>query len=73
MRPLDDMAEPTVVDLRAIDAEADLLAAELALVDAECAWFSRPGPISAADYLRALAALADLHDKPHPRSVGAVA
>ena len=59
---LDDIDEPTPAELWAIEAEAELLAAELALVEAEARWFSNPRASTAAAYLQALIDVADLHD-----------
>ena len=53
--------EPTVAELRAIEAEEELLMAELALVDAETAWHSRPSLDTAAGYLAALTLVLDLY------------
>jgi hypothetical protein len=71
--PLHDLAGPTDAELWGIEADAELLAAELALVDAEIAWFTQPSCATAADFLRALVDLADLHDLCDHRAAEAVA
>ncbi len=60
-RPINRTAGPLDAELWEIEAEADLLAAELALVDAESAWYRNPTPETAADYLDAVAEVIDLH------------
>ncbi len=55
-----NVPEPPESQLWAIEAETELLAAELALADAELAWSLRPNPMSAACYLESLAAVTDL-------------
>ncbi|MEM9654011.1 MAG: hypothetical protein AAGA65_18100 [Actinomycetota bacterium] len=59
---LDEIPEPTDHELWAIEADAELLVAELALVEAETALFARPGNATTAAYLRALLDVVDLHD-----------
>jgi hypothetical protein len=59
---LDDIPEPNAAELWAIEADAGVLLAELALVDAETALFARPSNAAASTYLRALLDLVDLHD-----------
>lgn len=54
--------EPTPAELLAIEAEADVLAAEMALIDAEMAWLRDPGPATSAAYLAAVLDLVDLLD-----------
>ena len=61
LNPLDSIAGPSDAELWAIEAEAELLAAELALVDAEAAWYRRPDPNTAAEYLAAVGEVLDLH------------
>lgn len=73
MRSIEELTGPSDADLWAIEAEADLLAAELALVDAEAAWYAHPGPETAADYLAAVTEVVDLHDLCAHRTAGAVA
>lgn len=73
MIPLQDLAGPTDAELWIIEADAELTTAELALVDAEIAWLSRPTPKTAADYFQALVDLADLHDLYDHRPAIAVA
>ncbi len=64
---------PTDSELWAIEAEADLLATELALVDAESTWCRERSTESAADVLRALLDLVDLRDLCAHEPEGAVA
>jgi len=59
---LNDLPEPTDAELRAIEAEAELLAADLAAIDAESAWLRDPSPGTAARYISALLELIDLVD-----------
>lgn len=59
---LETAVTPTDVELWAIEADADLLSAELALVDAETDWYRSPGPETAAAYLAAVAEVLDLHE-----------
>jgi hypothetical protein len=54
----DEWQEPTVADLRAIEAEWPVLAAEVELVDAECRAATHPGPVSRRAVQRALRRLA---------------
>jgi hypothetical protein len=54
----DGWREPTIADLRAIEAEWPVLAAEVELVDAECRAASYPGPVSRRAVQRALRRLA---------------
>ncbi len=53
---------PTDTELWAVEPAAELISAELAVDDAESAWFERPNPATAAAYLSALADLADLRE-----------
>ncbi len=59
---LDEISEPSDSELFAIEAEDELLAAELTLVEAETALLARPGNATAAAYLQALLDVVDLHD-----------
>lgn len=72
-KPFAELADPTDEELWAIEADGELLAGELALVDAECAWFAQPGPDTAADVLQAVIDLVDLHDLCTHEPAGAVA
>ena len=53
----DDLAEPTVDELEAIEAEAPVLAAELAVVDAECRWLICPSDLNRRHLRRTQSAL----------------
>jgi hypothetical protein len=75
MTHLGDLPEPTKAELWAIEAEAEVLMAELTLVDAETALFAQPSKTAASAYLQALLDLVDLQDftdhqpsKPNPRA-----
>lgn len=52
-----DFDEPTVEDLLAIEAEAPVLAAELAVVDAEIAWLICPSDLNRRHLRRTQSAL----------------
>lgn len=52
-----DLAEPTVDELKAIEAEAPVLAAELAVVDAECRWLICPSDLNRRHLRRTQSAL----------------
>ena len=54
-------SSPTDSELWAIEVEAELLTAQLATADAETAWYRRPDPETAADYLAAVTEMTDLH------------
>ncbi len=60
-RPL-DAREPTEAELWAIELEGEVLAAELALLDAEAALLASPTNRAVGRYLRALLDVVDLHD-----------
>ncbi len=62
MNLLNEVPEPSDAELWAIECEADLQAAELALVDAEVALLTSPSNVTAVVYLRALLDVVDLHD-----------
>ncbi len=53
----DELAEPTADDLRAIEAEAPVLVAELAVVDAECRWLICPSDLNRRHLRRTQSAL----------------
>ena len=56
----EDLVGPTVAELLEIEAEAELLSAGVASIDAELAWLMRPCPATAARLLAALAVVVDL-------------
>ncbi len=62
MSRLDEVPEPTETELWAIEAEADLLVAELALLEAEATLLARPSNAAVAAFLRVLLDVVDLHD-----------
>lgn len=59
---LDSVEGPSDAELWAIELEADVLGAELRLVDAEAALAARPGRSAIAAYLQALLDVVDLHE-----------
>lgn len=59
---LEHLEGPSDAELRAIEQEGDVLAAEMRLVDAEAALAATPTNANVAAYLRALLEVVDLHD-----------
>jgi hypothetical protein len=62
MTPLDELAGPSPPELWAIELETEVAAAELALVDAEVRWMTRPCRETAVGLVQALLDLLDLVD-----------
>lgn len=71
--PLELLDGPTNAELWAIEADTELLDAEVALVDAETAWLTDASPRNSAAYLQALLDVVDLQEMVGHLSKGAVA
>lgn len=71
--PLDLLEGPSDDEIWAIEAESELLEAEVALVDAEAAWLAEPSPRSAAEYVQALLDVVDVHHTSYREPSEAVA
>ncbi len=71
--PLELLDGPSNSELWAIEADDELLDAEVALVDAEAAWLTDPSPRTSAAYLQALLDVVDLQAMVGHLPEGAVA